>query len=151
MKNNKKEIVKIEIPSKAIRVQHASCPRGHSLMDPEHKINGYPSVTVLVRYQEKEGLIHLDPVYGSFKNVPEIEVEKDAVVGFFCPTCHVSLSDEGQVCSVCASPMFAIYLPHGGIVEGCLRNGCQFHNLKVSDGGELLKRLYEDHSLDSFL
>ncbi len=151
MKNKKKEVVEIEVPSKALRIQHANCPNGHSLMDPENKINGYPSITVLAKYEDYEGPIHLDPIYGSYKNHPEIQLPNGVVVQFFCPHCHVSLTDEGQTCNVCSAPMFAIYLPHGGIVEGCLRDGCQFHNLKFVDGEELLKRLYDDHSLDAFL
>ncbi len=151
MKKKKNEVVEIEIPSKAIRVQHATCPNGHNLMDSEHKINGYPSIAVLAKYEDQEGLIYLDPVYGSFKNLPEIDLPKDKIVSFFCHECGVSLSDEGQSCNVCSAPMFALHLPHGGIIEGCLRNGCQFHNLKLVDGEELVKRLYDDHTLDAYL
>jgi len=151
MTSKRKEIVEIEVPSKAIRIQHASCPEGHSLMDEEHKINGYPSITVLARYKEREGLIYLDPVYGSFRNLPEIEIPEGEIVEFLCPECSISLTDEDISCSLCSAPMFSIHLPHGGIVEGCLRNGCQFHNLKLVEGEELVKRLYEDHTLDSFL
>jgi len=151
MPGRKRESIEIEIPSKAIRIQHASCPNGHSLMDYEHKINGYPSVKVLAKYKDREGLIYLDPVYGSFKNLFEIKVPKGEVVEFFCPECHVSLTDKNQVCSACSAPMFAMHLPHGGIVEGCLREGCHFHNLRLIDSEQLLKRLYEEHTLDSYL
>lgn len=151
MKKAKKETVEIQIPSKAIRVQNASCPNGHSLMDHDHKINGYPSITVLVKYKGKEGLIHLDPVYGSFKNLAEIEVPKDVIVEFLCPICKASLTDEAQSCNVCSAPMFALHLPFGGIIEGCLRNGCQFHSLVFVNGEELVKRLYDDHTLEAYL
>ncbi len=151
MPKRKKEIVEIEIPSKALRIQHAACPKGHSLMDEEHKIHGYPSVTVIVKYKNQEGLIHLDPVYGSFKNVVEIKVPAGEVVEFFCPHCRTSLTDTNQSCSVCSAPMFEMRLPHGGIVEGCLRNGCHFHNLKLVTGEELVQRLYESQTLDSYL
>ena len=151
MKKFKKETVELQIPSKAVRVQNASCPNGHSLMDHEHKINGYASITVYVKYKKKEGVIHLDPVYGSYKNLPEIEVAKNAIVEFYCPVCKASLTDAGQVCSVCSAPMFALHLPFGGIIEGCLRNGCQFHSLKFVNGEELVKRLYDDHTLDAYL
>jgi hypothetical protein len=151
MPKHQKELLEIEIPSQSLRLQHASCPNGHSLMDPDHKIDGYPSVTVVAKHKTGEGQIHLDPVYGSFKTVSEIEVPERGVVEFFCPECHASLNDEKQTCGVCSAPMFALQLPYGGIVEGCLRNGCQFHNLKLVSGEELVKRLYEEHTLDAYL
>ena len=151
MPKKKKETVEIELPSKAIRIQHAACPNGHSLMNSEHKINGYDSVSVLVKYKGQQGLIYLDPVYGSFKNVIEIKVDEGGMVEFFCPHCRISLADEHQTCIICAAQMLALHLPHGGIIEGCLRNGCQFHNLKLVSGDELVKRLYESHSLDAYL
>ncbi len=151
MPKKKKESIEIELPSKAIRIQNASCPNGHNLMDHEHKINGYDSVSVLVKYKGHQGKIHLDPVYGSFKNVFEIKVAEGDIVEFFCPHCRVSLIDTHQSCSICSAPMFALHLPHGGIIEGCLRNGCQFHTLKLVSGDELVKRLYESHTLDAYL
>ncbi len=151
MRKKKKEKVEIEVPSKAIRIQHAQCPNGHDLMDPEHKINGYASITVLTKYKDQEGLFHLDPVYGSYKNVPEINIPQGEIVQFYCPQCHVSLSEAGQTCDKCSAPMFALSLPHGGIVEACLRNGCQFHNLKLTDGEELIKRLEDEGTLDAFV
>ncbi|HNS74093.1 MAG TPA: hypothetical protein PKI81_11845 [bacterium] len=146
-----KDIVELEVPSKVLRIQNAGCPNGHSLMDEDHLINGYPSVAVLARYRDETGLIHLDPIYGSFKNISQITVPDGELVEFLCPTCKVSLQDADQRCSVCSAPMFAMQLPKGGIVEGCLRNGCQFHSLKLVSSDELVKRLYESHSLDSYL
>lgn len=146
-----KEKIEVTVPSKAIRIQHAHCPKGCSLMDDEVKINGYPSILVKAKYKDQEGLLHLDPVYGSFQNVSELDVEKGGVVEFFCPHCGISLTDEGQTCNVCASPMFALYLPHGGIIEACLRNGCLEHSLKLVDSEQLLSRLFEDQTLESYL
>ena len=117
MPKKQKETLEIELPSKAIRIQNAGCPNGHSLMNAEHTINGYASVSVLVKYKDQEGLIYLDPVYGSFKNVFEIEVDEGGVVEFFCPQCRVSLNDEDQRCQMCSASMFALHLPNGGIVE----------------------------------
>lgn len=146
-----KEKVEVTVPSKAIRIQHASCPRGCDLMDEETKIDGYPSIKVRAKYQDKEGIVHLDPVYGSFHNIFELDVDSEAVVEFFCPHCGISLTDEGQTCVACSSPMFALHLPHGGIIEACLKNGCLEHSLKLVDGEELLQRLFEDQTLDAYL
>ena len=151
MPKRKKELLNIEIPSKAVRVQHASCPNGHSLMDAVYKINRYASVTVKGKYKDHVGLIHLDPIYGSFKNLMEITVPQGEIVELFCPVCDISLTTQQQNCSVCSAPMFALLLPHGGTVEGCLRNGCHHHHLKVADGEELLKKLSENNIFDSYL
>ncbi len=144
-----KETVEIEIPSKSIRVKNAMCQNGHSLMDDEHRIDGYPSVTALVKTKDSKGLIHLDPVYGSYKNVPEIEIPEGECVELFCPTCGVSLTEGGQICDECLAPMFTIHLPHGGVIDVCTRNGCQFHNLKFTDSKEMGQKLMEDHFFDS--
>lgn len=148
MHSKKKEIVELEIPSKVIRIKHAMCRNGHSLMDKKKLINGSPAITVLAKYGDQEGLIHLDPVYGSFQNLWEITVPKDECVELYCPTCNVSLSDHGQICDECLAPMFAVYLPNGGMVEACLRNGCHFHTLKFTDSEEIGKKLLEDHYFD---
>lgn len=148
MHSKKKEIVEIEIPSKTIRIKHAMCRHGHNLMDKHKLINGNPAITVLARYGDQEGLIHLDPVYGSFQNLWEITVPDGECVELFCPICKVSLSDHGQICDECLAPMFALYLPHGGMVEACLRNGCHYHTLKFTDSDEIGKKLLEQHYFD---
>ncbi len=148
MHSKKKEIVELEIPSKTIRIKHAMCRNGHRLMDEHKLINGNPAITVLAKYGDQEGLIHLDPVYGSFQNLWEITVPEGECVELFCPTCKASLSDHGQICDECLAPMFALYLPHGGMVEACLRNGCHFHTLKFTDSDEIGQKLLEDHYFD---
>jgi len=148
MKNKKKEVVEIEIPTKSIRIKYAMCGNGHSLMDDEHLIHGDPSISVLAKFNDQEGLIYLDPVYGSFQNMWEITVPQGECVELFCPTCHVSLSEHGQICDECLAPMFAIYLPHGGMIEACTRNGCHHHLLKFTDSDEIGKQLLEEHYFD---
>lgn len=151
MKNKTKEVVEIEIPSKTLRVKHAMCPNKHSLMSPEHQINGYASITVLAKYGDQQGLIHLDPVYGSFTNIYEIEVPEGECVELFCPTCGVSLSEHGQICDECQAPMFAIYLPQGGMIDACLRVGCHHHVLRFTDSEEIAKKLLSDDILNDIL
>lgn len=147
----KKETVQVEMPAKAVVIQHAQCPNGHDLMNPQHKINDHAAVTVTVQYKDQKGKIHLDPVYGSYHNESEIEIAEGGVVEFFCPECGISLSDEDQTCNVCSAPMFAFMLPNHGIIEGCLRKGCHFHNLKIVTSDELMDRLNDEHILDSYL
>ncbi len=151
MPKRQRDMINIEIPSKAIRIRHCVCPKGHSLMDAGHKINGYDSVVVLATCGEQEGLIYLDPVYGSFKNVIEIDVPDQGVVEFFCPDCQTSLVSKQHRCPECDAPMFEIHLKHGGMVSGCLRNGCHYHNLKLADGEAFVDKLAQEDDLDVFL
>jgi hypothetical protein len=148
MKNKKKEIVEIEIPSKSLRIKHGMCGNRHSLMNEEHLIGGFPSISVLAKFGDKEGLIFLDPVYGSYKNIWDITVPDGEIVELFCPHCGVSLCEQGQICDECLSPIFAVYLPQGGAIEACTRNGCYHHSLKFTDSDEIGKKLLEENYLD---
>ena len=147
----KTEKIQIEVPTKAICISHARCPKGCDLMDETVKIGGHPSIKVKQRYEGREGTMNLDPVYGSFEHQSSLDIPKGAVVEFFCPGCGASLQSETDTCNVCASPMFTLHLPKGSIIEGCLRNGCFEHTLKIVNPEDLFKRLYDDGMLDAFL
>jgi hypothetical protein len=60
----------------------------------------------------------------------------------FCPACGVSLQVEHEKCDFCFSPMFALYLPNGGILEGCLKGGCHEHKLVLVDVHEQLGKIH---------
>ncbi len=107
-------------------------------MDPAVPISGYPSVKMVIQYGAIRGDIHLDPVYGSFQNLFEVDIPEGVVVEMFCPVCGVSLRAETEKCGFCFSPMFAIFLPNGGILEGCLKSGCHEHKLMLVDVHEQL-------------
>lgn len=150
----KKEKVQfeIEVPSKKIHVEHVYCPNGHSLCDPDTKIHGYPAIKVKVKYKKKEGILFMDPIYGSYDNIFEgINVPIKAIVDIFCPACDVSLKEEGESCRLCTSALFIFNLPNGGIVEGCLRRGCIYHKMKIVGAEEQISRLFENDTLESFL
>jgi hypothetical protein len=152
MAGKEKIQIEVEVPSSTLNVQHAACPKGHLLRDEDVKIHGNPSLKVKIRNRGKEGMIYLDPVYGSFDNIEEeVPIKKDDVVEMFCPECGVSLIDPNETCQVCASPMFIFQLPKGGIVEGCLKKGCFFHKLKIVDAEKQISRSFENSTLESFL
>lgn len=137
------EKIIVEIPTQAIHVEHAACPNGHSLMDPSVEINGYPSVKVILQYGSVRGIVHLDPVYGSFHNIFDIQIPEGVLVDMFCPTCNVNMKEtDGRVCDWCFSPLFLLYLPKGGLLEGCLKVGCHQHKLKLVDMNEQLGMLH---------
>jgi hypothetical protein len=93
---------------------------------------------VAVQYGSVRGAIHLDPVYGSFHNLYDADIPEGVVVSMSCPTCGVPLQVEADRCGFCFSPMFALYLPNGGILEGCLKSGCHEHKLVLVDFHEQL-------------
>jgi len=144
MSNEDKEKITIEVPSRALHIEHAQCPRGHSLMDPGVRINGLPSIKVVAAYGAIRGNIHLDPVYGSFHNLFDVDIPEGVVIEMFCPACGASLKVEHEKCSFCFSPMFALYLPNGGILEGCLKGGCHEHKLVLVDVHEQLGKIHGD-------
>ncbi len=92
-------------------------------------ISGFAAVKVLLRQGGRRGTGYLDPVLGSFQNQSEIDVPEGEIVEMLCPTCQVSLQTESETCPICYAPMFAISLPNGGTLKGCMRNGCHRHKL----------------------
>ena len=55
-------------PYGSMQIKKASCSKRHNLMDNEFKIDGLPALKVKVISEGKEGIIHLDPVYGKHRN-----------------------------------------------------------------------------------
>jgi hypothetical protein len=133
------EKIIVEVPAQTLHIEHATCPSGHNLMDPGVPINGHPSIKIILQYGDVKGIVHLDPVYGSFHNIFDIDIPEGVVVDMFCPTCGVSMKvQDNRVCDWCFSPLFQFYLPNGGILEGCLKVGCHQHKLRLVDVDEQL-------------
>ena len=108
-----------------------SCARcNHNLMDPEHTVDGYPSVRVTVAYDGVHGHMHLSSLYGSYNVESEHEIPRDTVVDFFCPHCHAHLIGSSK-CPECRTPMVPMIVRGGGIVQICSRRGCRGHILDV--------------------
>jgi NADH:ubiquinone oxidoreductase subunit E len=109
-----------------------SCPRcNHSLMDPEHLVDGYPSIRVTRSYGNQHGWLRLSCLYGSYTVESLFEVPVNAVVDLFCPHCHAQLIGASG-CPECAAPMVPMIVRGGGIVQICSRRGCHGHILDLS-------------------
>jgi NADH:ubiquinone oxidoreductase subunit E len=109
-----------------------SCPRcNHSLMDPEHPVDGYPSVRVMLSFEHKNYWLRLSCLYGSYTVDGEYKVPVGAVVDFFCPHCNAHLVG-ASTCPECSAPMVPLIVRGGGIVQICARRGCKSHILDVS-------------------
>jgi hypothetical protein len=149
--NRRLERVEVTVPAGKLHVQHARCPNGCSLMSETMEIGGYPAITVTGSYRGKSGTVHLDPAYGSFNNIVELDIPDGEVVEFSCPHCGVSLRHPTETCNTCSSPTFVLHLPHGSLVEGCQRKGCFSHKLLLAELGDQLASEFSDHGLDVYL
>lgn len=144
--------IEVEVSSKKLHVNHATCPNGHLLQDDKVKIHGDPALKVSIKIRGKQGTLYIDPVYGRYDNIEEnITLKKGDVVEMYCPQCGVDLRDPNDICQSCSSPMFIFHLPRGGIVEGCSKKGCMFHKLKIVDAEKQVSRLFENNTMESFL
>jgi hypothetical protein len=109
-----------------------SCSRcNHSLMDPGHLVDGYPSIRVSLSFNQTYGWIWLSCLYGSYTVDSEHEIPTDALLDYFCPHCHSQLIGASS-CPECAAPMVPMIVRGGGIVQICSRRGCKGHILDLS-------------------
>jgi signal transduction histidine kinase len=101
------------------QVKKATCPKRHSLIDNEVKIDGMPSLKVKVVSNGNEGLIHLDPVYGKHNNIYNLDFKVTKETKFVCPDCNLSLVQTEKVCPKCGSPILVFEVEGQGIYEVC--------------------------------
>ena len=108
------------------------CSRcNHSLMDPNHLIDGQPSVRVTISFGRKHGWLRLSCLYGSYTLEFEYETPMDTVANFFCPHCHAELTGASN-CPECGAPMVPMIVRGGGMVQICSRRGCKEHMLDLN-------------------
>lgn len=106
-------------PYGSTQIKKATCPKRHSLMDNEFKIDGLASIKVKVISDNKEGIIHLDPVYGKHRNSFNLDFKISKEAKFVCPECNISLIETDKVCPKCGSPILAFEVEGQGIYEVC--------------------------------
>ncbi len=112
-----------------------SCSRcNHSLMDPNHPIDGSPSIRVTASFERKHGWLRLSSLYGSFMIESEYPIRTDEVLDIFCPHCHAELRG-ASTCPLCSAPMVSMIVRAGGIVQICARRGCKGHMFDLEGGG----------------
>ena len=111
-----------------------SCSRcNHSLMDPNHPLDGSPSIRVTVSFERKHGWLRLSSLYGSFAVESEYPIRTDEIVDFFCPHCHAELKGASS-CPLCGALMVSMIVRAGGMVQICSRRGCKGHMLDLEGG-----------------
>ena len=110
-----------------------NCSRcNHSLMDPDHLIDGYPSIKVTISYEQEHGWVRLSSLYGSYTIETGDEIPMDSIVHFFCPHCHTELIGASN-CAVCNASLVPMIVQGGGIVQLCSRRGCKSHMLDLEE------------------
>ncbi|MFH1419937.1 MAG: NAD(P)H-dependent oxidoreductase subunit E [Planctomycetota bacterium] len=112
-----------------------SCSRcNHSLMEPDHLIDGSPSIRVTASFERKHGWLRLSSLYGSFTVESKYPIRTDTVLDLFCPHCHAELKGATS-CPLCSAPMVSMIVRAGGIVQICSRRGCKGHMLDLEGSG----------------
>ena len=106
-------------PFGVAQIKKAACPKRHSLIDNEFKIDGLPALKVKVISNSKEGIIHLDPVYGRHHNNYALDFKIDKESKFVCPECNNSIVKQDGQCPNCASPVLVFEVSGQGIYEVC--------------------------------
>ena len=136
-------------PMDVLQIKTAQCRKRHDLVNRKLKIGDKPAITLRWDNGQDNGLIHLDPMYGSqghrLGDMPPISEGIDLQ----CPECMASLRAEGEDCPECGSPVFAFEVPLKGLVYFCVKQDCgwsrweqvdsawddQFVEVRVQDDG----------------
>ena len=151
-------------PYGLIQIRNATCSKGHSLVDEEHKINGMPSIKLKAKSESNEGFVHLDPIYGRHQDHYGIQFNDNEIVHLYCPQCGISLVDEKRVGPNCGAPTYSLIVPGQGAIEGCTKFNCtwqkwdavdnagdiKFVEIKISDTGSGIDDKYLSKIFDPF-
>jgi len=124
---------------------NVKCPHcGKSLMEEGHKIDGHPSVKVLIEYEKKKSSLYLSSLYGSYNIETEVFVPEKKIAQFFCPNCQKELKST-RLCELCQAPMVAMNFESGGIIQICSRRGCKKHLIEFDKLESELSAFYNKY------
>jgi len=119
------------------QIKKALCPKRHSLVDGEVRIDGKPSIRLKARSGGNEGFLYLNAMYGMGGHHHGIPVGADKEIALSCPECSASLLQPHKECPRCGAGVYAFESPPKGLVEGCSRKGCGWHRWEgVDEGGD---------------
>ncbi len=152
------------IPYGVKQIKRATCPKGHNLMDDEHKIDGMPSIKLLAKSGKNEGFVHLDPIYGRHQHHYGIQLKENEILKLYCPVCGVSLIDEEEKGPHCGAPVYKILIPNQGTLVGCTKYQCSWQKwdyidskgqqdyvkIQISDTGHGIKEEYLNKIFEPF-
>jgi two-component system NtrC family sensor kinase len=115
------------------QIKKAQCPKRHSLVNSEVRIDGKPSIRVKARANGSEGFIYLDPMYGQARHQFGISANLAKAGEVSCPECSTSLRVAGSTCPDCGSAVFAVEVPTRGMVEYCTSRHCTWQRWVAVD------------------
>ncbi|MCC6398264.1 MAG: HAMP domain-containing protein [Bacteroidetes bacterium] len=119
------------------QVKKAACPKRHSLIDQNMRIEGLASVRVKMRVASEEGFLYIDPLYGRRRDQTSFPVAAGVLRQLSCTECAASLHEPDVVCPLCGAPAFAVEVPTQGKREACTRQGCDWQRWEAMDTGGL--------------
>ncbi len=86
-------------------------PRGDSLVGiSDVDFDGHPAVTLGIRADGKEGLVHLSPIHGDGRKVKPFDIAHGTRCELFCPVSKQPLDLVGEVEDGSGARYYAIYL-----------------------------------------
>jgi len=92
-------------------ITQAFGPRGDSLIGVgDVEFDGHPAVTLGIRADGKEGLVHLSPIHGDGRKTKPFEIAHGTRCELFCPVSKQPLDLVGEVEDGSGARYFAIYL-----------------------------------------
>jgi len=128
---------------------NVKCPYcKQSFMDDDRRIDGYPTVKVIIQKGNKQGFLYLSSIYGSYNIISEIDIPIDEIVLFSCLHCQSSLLTK-NLCDKCNAPMISFELRNGGKVQICSRRGCKKHLIEFSNLAQEISEFYNVYSGDT--
>jgi hypothetical protein len=92
-------------------VTQAFGPRGDNLVGiSDAEFDGYPAVTIGIRVQGQEGLIHLSPIHGDGRKTAPFDIAPGTHCELFCPVSKQPLDIVGEVEDGSGARYYSIYL-----------------------------------------
>ncbi len=105
-------------------VRTATCPRGCDLLDKDVRLGGAPSIRIVRRSGDRDGVMHMDPRYGHGQHHAPEQRQEGEILEHLCPSCHTPLELPDRRCPDCGAPMFGVNVGGAGQIEWCARAGC---------------------------
>jgi len=124
-----------------ILVTHVYGPDGDNLVGiSDVKFDGYPAITVKVKVDDAESLVHLSPFHGDRRKVCNMEIEVGTRCELFCPISGKPLDRVNDEEGAGGSHLYALYLTPklsaGEMVA--ISDVWGDYNSKIIDGFELI-------------
>ena len=104
-------VVQADVNDVTVIVTQAYGPRGDNLVGiSDFGFDGYPAVTIGIRADGREGLVHLSPIHGDHRKTKPFDIAKGTRCELFCPVSKLPLDLVGEVEDGSGARYYALYL-----------------------------------------